>query len=84
MLRKLIITGALLAASVGPALAADWSVIVPLDEPVLPPEAISSCVVVDRPAEAGEEQIAGPFSSQQAGLNARHRYAACNYPTQNP
>jgi len=83
MLRKLIVTGTLLAASVGPALAADWYVIKPVDG-FAPPEAISSCVVVDRPAEAGEEQIAGPFSSQQAGLNARHRYAACNYPTQNP
>jgi hypothetical protein len=84
MMRKLIITGALLAASAGPALAADWYVIKELDVPVLPPEAISSCVVVDRPAEDGEEQIAGPYASQQAGLNARHRYAACNYPTQNP
>ena len=79
MTRKLIIAGVVLVVFAGPVLAVDWYVIKPVDG-FAPPEAISSCVVVDRPAAAGEEQIAGPYTSQQAGLNARHRYAACDAP----
>jgi hypothetical protein len=82
MMRKVIISGIVLVAFASPALAVDWYVIKPVDG-FAPPEAISACVVVDRPAAAGEEKIAGPYTSQQAGLNARHRYAACDYPTQN-
>jgi hypothetical protein len=83
MIRKFVIAGAMLVGLTGPTLAADWYVIKQLDDPVIPPEAISSCVVVDRPAAAGEEKIAGPYTSQQAGLNARHRYAACDAPREN-
>jgi hypothetical protein len=83
MLRKLIVTSALLGSWACPALAADWYVIKQLDDPVVSPEAISGCIVVDRQAEPGEEQVAGPYTSQQAGLNARHRYAACDAPRGN-
>ena len=79
MFRTLIVAAALLAACAGPALTADWYVLNPLNQPVVSPEAISKCIVVNRPAEPGEQQVAGPFTSQQSGLNALRRYAACIY-----
>jgi hypothetical protein len=79
MFRALIVTGALLSASAPPALAADWYVLNPLNQPVVSPEAISRCIVVNRPAQPGEQQIAGPFTSEQAGLNSLRRYGACIY-----
>jgi hypothetical protein len=82
MVRKFLVFGAALAMFTGPALAADWYVIRQIDQPITVQD-VSSCVVVDRPAAAGEESIAGPFPSQQEALTARHRYGACNLPTQN-
>lgn len=79
MFRTLIVTTALLAACASPALAADWYILNPLNQPVVSPEAISKCIVVNRTAQPGEQQIAGPFGSQQAGVNALRRYAACIY-----
>jgi len=78
MSRALIVTAALLAACASPALA-DWYILNPLNQPVISPEAISKCIVVNRTAQPGEQQIAGPFTSQQAGVNALRRYAACIY-----
>lgn len=76
MLRRLIIVSAALAAFTAPALAAGWNVIKETGSPSL--SAISSCIVVDRAAIGGEEQVAGPYGTQQEGLNARHRYPACD------
>lgn len=76
MFRTFIVTAALLATCTGPALA-DWYVLNPLNQPVVSPEAMSKCIVVNRPAQPGEQQVAGPFASEQAGVNALHRYAAC-------
>ena len=47
-----------------------------------PVDAKSTLVDVDfvrRHIGPGEQQIAGPFGSQQAGVNALRRYAACIY-----
>lgn len=79
MFRTLICLAALLAACASPALA-DWYILNPLNQPAVSPEAISKCIVVNRPAEPGEQQVAGPFSSEQAGVNALRRYAVCIYP----
>jgi len=54
-----------------------WYILNPLNQPVTSPEAFSKCIVVNRTAQPGEQQIAGPFASEQAGIGALHRYAAC-------
>ena len=78
MSRALIVTAVLLVACASPALA-DWYILNPLNQPATSPEAISKCIVVNRTAQPGEQRIAGPFASEQAGINALRRYAACIY-----
>ena len=78
MFRALIVSIALFV-SAGPALAEYWYIINPLNQPGVPKTATSRCLVVTRTAYPGEQQIAGPFSSRQAGVNALRNYAVCIY-----
>jgi hypothetical protein len=79
MFRAWIVTMGMLAAFASPASAADWYILNPLNQPVVSPEATSKCIVVNRPAAPGEQQVAGPYTSRQAGVDALPRYAACIY-----
>lgn len=83
MFRKIIVAGALLAAISGPAMAADWYIVKSSAGPAgASGEAggnYDPCMVVDRMAAAtGEEQIAGPFPTQSAGLAEMQDQAACD------
>lgn len=71
MLRKLIIAGAALAALATPALAEQWYLVHPLSP------AGAGCQVLNHRAQAGEEEIAGPFASQASAQAAMDKYAAC-------
>jgi hypothetical protein len=74
MFRKLILTGAALAAFTAPSLAADWYV---LKSTTAPEGAMDVCIVVDRTATPGEQQISGPYTSQAEGMQAASSDASC-------
>jgi hypothetical protein len=65
MFRKFILAGAMLTAFTAPTLAADWY--------VLKTNAVSEmqedvCIVVDRKATPGEQEVSGPYASQTQAM----------------
>jgi hypothetical protein len=80
MLRRLIVTGALLAVFTAPSLAADWYV---LKSESAPETAENMCMVVDRMAVAGEVKVAGPFASEEEGTADSKENLECKGKEQN-
>ena len=82
-MRKIVIAAALVGAISTPAMAADWYIVKSSAGPAGATGENSGnydpCMVVDRMAAAtGEQQIAGPFPSQSAGLAEMADQAACD------
>lgn len=78
MLRKLVIATGALALLSGPAMAqGSWYVLKGATPTQAEPET-QPCFVADRMASGtGEEQVAGPFPTQEAGEAAMLEQAAC-------
>ena len=80
MLRRIILSGAILAALTAPSLAAEWYV---LKSTSAPETAENMCMVVERTAAAGEQQVAGPFATEEEGMANSKKNMACKGKEQN-